>query len=116
MGQCGRVIVHRNTVNSNKYSIHLSLEDYIYMYERIHTAKDRQDGVLTISEQKNMQEKYLFMVLRQLVLKRVCYHKALEISQANVSIDNDGHSNCDNACPRCNKEDEKMFLKVNQKM
>ena len=116
MGRCGRIIVHGITGNINKYSIHLSLEDYIYMYERIHTAKDRQDGVLTISEQNEMQEKNLFMVLRLLVLKRMCYHKALELSKANVCIDDDGHSNCKTACPRCNKEDENMFLKVNQKM
>ena len=34
--------------------------------------------------------------------------------QANVTIDNDGPSNCDNACPRCNKEDETMFLRINK--
>ena len=84
------------------------------MYKRIHTAKDRQDGLFTISEQNKMQEKYLLAVLRLLILKRVCYHKALEMCQANVTIDNDGPSNCDNACPRCNKEDENMFLKVNK--
>ena len=114
MGRCGRVLVHGNPVNSNKYSIHISLEDYIYMYKRIHAAKDRQDGLLTISEQNKMQEKYLLSVLRLLVLKRVCYHKALEMWQANVTIDNDGPSNCDNACPRCNKEDETMFLRINK--
>ena len=29
MGRCSRIIVHRITGNINKYSIHLSLEDYI---------------------------------------------------------------------------------------
>ena len=31
MGRCGRVFVHGMTVNINNYSIHLSLEDYIYV-------------------------------------------------------------------------------------
>ena len=57
MGRCGRIIDDGVAINSNKYSIHLSLEDFIYMYERIHTAKDRQDSVFTISEQNEMQEK-----------------------------------------------------------
>ena len=69
---------------------------------------------ITISKQNEMQEKNLFMVLRLLVLKRGCYHKALELSQANVCIGDHGHPNCKTACPSCNREHNGMFLQVNQ--
>ena len=82
------------------------------MYEHIHTAKDREDGVLTISQQNQMQEKYLLTVLRLLVLKKGCYHKALELCQANVCINDDGLPNCETACPSCNGEHNNMFLQV----
>ena len=116
MGRCGRTIIRGITGNINKCSIYLSLEDCIYMYERIHTEKDREDGVLTISEQNQMQEKCLLTVLRLLVLNTGCYHKALELCQANVCINDDGHPNCEKACPSCNGEHNNMFLQVHQKM
>ena len=84
------------------------------MYEHIHTAKDREDGVLTISQQNQMQEKYLLMVLRLLVLIKGCYHKALDLFQADVCISDDRHPNCETACPSCNREHNNMFLQVNQ--
>lgn len=57
MGRRGRVIDDEVAVNSNKYSIYRSLEDFIYMYEHIHTAKDREDGIFSISKLNAMQEK-----------------------------------------------------------
>ena len=54
------------------------------------------------------------MVLRLLVLKKGCYHKALETCQANVCINDNGRPNCDTACPSCNGEHNNTFLQVNR--
>ena len=36
-------------------------------------------------------------------------------TQANINVDDGGHSNCETACPRCNGEHNNMFLQVIQK-
>ena len=82
------------------------------MYKRIHTNTDKKYVCFTISAQNELQTRNLLCVLKFIVLKTGRMHKRLEILQANSDGAVHGHSTCNNACPMCRKEHERLSMPV----
>ena len=123
MGRCGRNVndMSDNHMGSkDEYKLILSLNEFIYMYERIYLhssltkeEEDRIGKIVSTDKLKNEQRELLLSLLSMIVLDKGCWHIQLERTLAQdetVSIAQQSRDEpCFNKCPNCNTNRNKKL-------
>ena len=132
LGRCGRDV--SDTATSNCYSINFTMNDYVYLVERLFKIEKKKTiknnsvpdleqsahaverSILSKSKERDMLLFNLQELCSILFLNRGCWHSLLEVQLANTPHDQlaSNYHPCCTMCPYCNGEQEKMFKRTSR--
>ena len=119
MGRCGRGRSNdTGTVTDNFYLL-LSCDDYIYLNTRLYktsTPVPRHiSPMLSIAEERDIQQQNLLHLLKMIVLKGECWHLQLEQILGNpLEPPSENLVPCGVSCPKCNNETKEYIMPVSR--
>jgi len=120
MGRCGRNRNNDGTNPSDDFILFLSLQDFVYLNERLYDDSDSDDGsgssrVIDYESQIQLQERNLLKVASFVYLKSTCWHSTLEEesgSPLEPPVANRPH--CMKSCPACLDSINDYIMPVNR--
>ena len=120
MGRCGRTRTNDGTCPSDDFYLFLSLNDFIYLNERLYQAineENRNSNARTIDYQvqRDMQRKNLIHMVRFVYLNSNCWHSFLENKSGTpLEPPNSQPTLCIGSCPCCLDKRKEYLMPVNR--
>ena len=117
MGQCGRGRSNDTGTVTDDFYLMLSCDDCIYLNTRLYkppTPVPRHiPPILTIVEERCIQQNNLLILLKMIVLKGECWHIQLEGILSNpVEPPFENLIPCGGSCPKCNNNTKEYIMPV----
>ena len=119
MGRCGRN--KDNGAYVNRYCIIFTLNDYVYLIERLFKIDDNEShsktkNMISIDEERRIAINNLNNICRMMVCRIGCWHNQLETISSNPLKyhNNTTYSPCGNMCPYCDGSQSKYIKSVSK--
>ena len=117
MGRCGRGRSNDTGTVTDNFYLMLSCDDFVYLNTRLYktpTPIPRHiTPILTLAEERTIQQHNLLLLLKMIVLKGECWHIQLEHILGNpMEPPSTNLIPCGVSCPMCNNETQDYIMPV----